>query len=198
MVNASSLDDRPRFGLLDLFAIVAGIGITLAEMKDDAEFSIRFAQRTQLMSSYTSYAKEIDNAPVEWNAARSLKFLLFASPLGMLLAQPLGLALQFVPRRRRMPVTRVEWIGVAPSFLVLSAVALRFAALSPYRAILLGPLAVLILGLLLSAVWLFCNRPGDRYSNGMTWTDAIGLATFWLGVPILLFSGLTIAAELSR
>jgi hypothetical protein len=186
-------DDRPRFGLLDLFAIIAAIGIAVAGMKEVTTA----ARRAHSINSIRQPSPQAET-PIDWNLDQAFRLLIFATPLGMLFAQPLALVLQFVPRGRRMPLTRVEWIGLTPSFLVLSAVVLRLAALSPYGALLLGPLAVLILALLLAATWVFCNRPGDRYSNGMTWTDAIGLATFWLGWPLVMFIAITIADELNR
>jgi hypothetical protein len=189
MVNATSLDDRPRFGLLDLFAIVAGIAIAVSGLKDISER----ANRAQSISSIRPPSPRI-NPPIDWNASRVMNFLLFAAPAGILLAQPLALALQFLARGRRMPITRLEWIGISPSFLVFGGLSLRAATLTQHRPFVLGPAAVLFLGLLLSAVWMFWNRPGDQYSNGISWTDAIGVAaTFLVCLGVLI-----IVAELSR
>jgi hypothetical protein len=187
MDAASQRDVRPRFGLMDVFAIIAAFGIAIFLLKESYEL-LTASRKIRVMTTTSLVSGRPQPPPsVEWNPSEFFTLLAVSTPLALTFTQPLAIASQFLFRRRRMKPLRLELIGALPGYFALAMISFSMSIAAEVHPALVTVLLVVIFSGCCAGMRLFW-LPSERVSGDYAWTDWYGVVTIlvaWLGVPLM-------------
>lgn len=187
-------DDRPRFGLMDVFVLIAAFSATLVLLKVGYELVLETTHRMQSTTS-AAFTPRTDPPPrVAWNASEFAFLMALTAPLAAFVAQPFVLGSHYLQRRRKSPLTRMEVMAVTPLFCCIFLGLLVPTVSHLIRPPLAGVINVAVTGLVFPAGWAISFCFGDPSPRSILWTDRIGAAALIVEVLFLGWLLIVIAA----